>query len=176
MKMHLDTVHMTQKEGEPEQKHMELHMGPVGAITVEANEALYKKHGCGPKGAACCSRGVFISKIQPRSVLRDAGVQEGVFITAVDGTAVDAYGLGRTQSYLHDPVPFESLMQQKDRTEEDVKIEVCARGENRTHVVSMAWRPEHEYAIRAVSEPQYHREALDYEAFCWRGPDGDDRQ
>lgn len=145
----------------PKYYHSILKLAPVGALAVHANEALYALEGC--------KEGVFISTVANRSALYTAKprVEARSFIMAVDGVSIDGFGTGRMeQGFLGDPLPFQSLMQIKERVEDAVELTTCRNGTISKHTVSMVSSPEYEPGIRWVAEPQFEPSALDYEVFA----------
>jgi len=143
-----------------QQVHHKLRFAPLNAIGTEANGALYNLSGG-------CREGVFINKVEERSSLHTAvpPVLSKSFITAVDEVPLDSFGMGRTAGFLGDPLPFENIMALKERVEDSITLSVCRAGNISKHVVSALWRPEYEVGIRAVTEPHFEPEALDFEIF-----------
>jgi len=142
--------------------HFQFKIAPIDAVGIEANPALYKAFGC--------KNGVFISKILSTSVFKFANpeVKERCFLTAVDGVSLDAFGMGRTGQFLHDPTPFESLMMMKVRPGDSVTLTTCgADGQEQQHTISMEWTPaKYLVGINNVVEPFWDPKAMRYELFA----------
>lgn len=141
--------------------HISLKWAPLGAVSVEANDVLYNISGG-------CSKGVYIAKIEKRSVLKTANppVEEGSFIEAVAGVPLDSFGMGRMDGFLGDPVPYDGIMQLGEHVEDPVNLTICRRGKQTHHVASMVWNASaYQTGIKAVTEPHFHPEDVDFEYF-----------
>lgn len=140
--------------------HKRLQLAPFGAITVEADEALYNNS----KG---CHRGVFISSILPLSLLRFAKppVKQHSFLVAVGKSQLDSFGMGRTPLFLGGPIPFEGLLALGKSPREPVELRSCKEGKETTHTASLSWRKEYTPGIDKVIEPLYAPLATEFEVF-----------
>jgi len=143
-----------------EHNHMQLKVAPVDAVGVEASSALYQTSGG-------CKHGVFLAHLLPTSAFRFAKppIDEKVFLIAVDGVQLDSFGMGRTDAFLNDPAPFESLMMSQASLNKPITVKVCKMGRISEHKVSMAWRKEYDKGIPYVSEPRFDQKMLDFEQF-----------
>jgi len=138
-----------------------MRLAPIGALAVHANPALYTFGGC--------KEGVFVSHVSKRSALYTAKprVEEMSFIMSVDGVSLDGFGMGRMKDrFLGDPLPFQSLMQIKESSEDPVELITCKNKTITKHTVSMAWKPDYEPGIRMITEPHFEPDAADYEIFA----------
>jgi len=144
-----------------EAQHVQLRVAPIDAIGIEANEALYNASGG-------CTKGVFLSRILPTSLLRLAvpPVPERSFLTSVNSVSLDAFGMGRTEYFLGDPLPFEGLMMLRPRLDDPVPLTVCLRGRETTHNASLLWRPEYSMEVEDVDEPHFQPDKVDFEVFA----------
>jgi len=140
--------------------HKQLDIAPINTVIVEANDALYAAHGC--------KSGAFISEIQPTSVLRVASppVPDQSFLVSVNDIPVDKYGKGRTEEFLGDPIPIQSLTLLKDTLKEKVTIKICKEGNETQHEVSLLWKPKVEVQIQEILEPVFTPEDVDFETFA----------
>jgi hypothetical protein len=143
--------------------HFRFRIAPIDAVGIEANKVLYESYGC--------TSGLFISKILQTSVFQRAQppIKERTFLTSVEGTPIDEFGMGRIGSFLHDPVPFESLMMMKVKPGDSVTVKTCGSDDGEkdvTHTLSMEWDDEkYNVGIRNIIEPFWERKALEYETF-----------
>jgi len=142
--------------------HDQMRVAPIDVIGLEANDALYNT-------SNGCKFGVYLSRIYEDSVLRFAKppVQERSFLMKVNDVTLDSFGMGRSDSFLGDPLPFESLMGLEEKIDDSVTLEVCRQGQKTTHLIeTMGWRPEYDRGIKQVLEPHFHPETLDFESFA----------
>jgi len=152
------SVHAKPEKSYP---HFQLRIAPIDAIGIEASEALYENSGG-------CDKGVFLSRILPTSALHYAKppVPERSFLTAVDNVTLDSFGMGRTENFLGDPTPFESLMTLREKIDDTVSLTVCQNGEVSKHVVSIRWRPQYSVSVEDVEEPHFESKYLDFDVFA----------
>jgi hypothetical protein len=144
--------------------HYQFQIAPIDAVGIEADTALYKTYGC--------DNGIFISKMLETSVFKvnaKPPLEEKCFLTAVDGVPLDEFGMGRTNTFLHDPIPFESLLMMKVRPGDTVKVKTCSMDgdkKEREHTISMEWKPDkYVGGIRNIVEPFWDPESQSYEIF-----------
>lgn len=156
--------------------HKQYKIAPVDAVGIEANEALYAWSGC--------KNGVFLSKILETSVFKKATTKNNAkaevpamsFLTQVmgpDGKSwikLDSFGMGRSDEFLGDPTPFESMMMMKAKPGETVSVKVCAphkNGAEEEYQVSMRWDDKlYSQKIDMVMEPHFAPEMMRYEVFA----------
>jgi len=140
--------------------HRQLQLAPFGAITVEADEALYNT-------SDGCDKGVFISSILPLSLLRFAEppVKEHSFLVAVGDSKIDSFGMGSTPLFLGGPIPFEGLLALGKSPGDPVKLRTCKDGKEKTHNASLSWREEYTPGIDEVNEPLYSTKSTEFEVF-----------
>lgn len=155
-----DLLHM-QAKSEKAYPHFQLRIAPIDAIGIEASEALYDNSGG-------CHQGVFLSRILPTSALHSAEppVHERSFLTVVDNVTLDSFGMGRTENFLGDPTPFESLMTLRERIDDPVSLTTCQHGKETKHVVSIRWRPQYSVAVEDVEEPHFESKYMDFDVFA----------
>jgi len=162
LEQQLSSVHgLPGPPGHKTRPHEQFRMAPLDALSIEANEALYNSSGG-------CHSGVFLSRVLPTSAFRFASppVEDRSFLTVVNGVELDSFGMGRTENFLGDPTPFESLMTLRDKVADLVEVQVCRHGNVTKHNVSMAWRPEYDSGIRSVEEPHFDPESMGFEVFA----------
>jgi len=143
--------------------HTQLRVGALDVLKVEGNDALYNTYGCTGAG------GVFISQVGRSSVLQNAWppLEAESFLYEVNAVRIDRFGNGAEEgAYLDDPIPFDSIMYEMENLATNVTVKTCKDGKNRTHTVSMQWRPEYEPGVRSIFEPYFEPQALYYEAFA----------
>jgi hypothetical protein len=148
--------------------HQRFRLAPIDVISIKPNPALYEEYGC--------TTGVFISRIKPTSVFYDSTVNENCFITAVNGVPIDSFGVGRTEQFLGDPIPFASLLMMSLKSPgQNAIVTTCGmkpEEKNVSHSISMEWIPEkYEMGIRGVPEPSLPEGTstvvpLEYELFA----------
>lgn len=141
--------------------HQAFRLAPINALTIEANEALYNASGG-------CTSGAFLSHILPLSALHFAvpPVRDRSFLVAVNNVALDRFGMGRTEIFLGNPTPFESLMTIWANTSDPVELKVCLEGVVQVHKVSMQWQDKYRSGVRTVQEPHYEPESTRFEEFA----------
>jgi hypothetical protein len=147
----------------------------VDAVGIEANEALYEWSGC--------KNGVFLSKILDTSVFKQATTKNGAkaevppmsFLTQVMGpdgefVKLDSFGMGRSDEFLGDPMPFESMMMMKAKPGESVQVKVCpphTNGTEEEYQVDMQWDDKlYKQKVDLIMEPHFAPEMLRYEVFA----------
>mmetsp|Transcript_42813 Transcript_42813/g.80295 ORF Transcript_42813/g.80295 Transcript_42813/m.80295 type:complete len:912 (+) Transcript_42813:158-2893(+) len=144
--------------------HKQFRVAPVDSEGVEANEALYKSEGC--TGGV----GVYLSKILDTSIFKHAEpepIPERCFLTKVGDIPLDNFGMGRTDSFLGDPTPFESLLMEKAKEANMIPITVCKGNASKEYKVNMTWNDEwYEMGVKDVREPHFERQAMEYEIFA----------
>jgi S1-C subfamily serine protease len=143
------------------QQHQRLQLAPIGAITVEADEALYNSSGG-------CHEGVFISNILPLSLLRlaEPPVTKHSFLTWVGKSKLDSFGMGRTPLFLGGPIPFEGLFALGKSPRDSVELATCKNGTVTKHTASLTWRKEYAPGVNDVVEPLYSPGSTDFEVFA----------
>lgn len=151
----------------------ELRIAPLGALVLPSRSQ--------PRGPC---EGPLIAKVQAKSVFRqgllrhpddnssmlqlaDEAVSsdlEGWFLAKVNGVALDRSGAGVLEEAAGERVSTAHLLPMVDDLTEPIEVEVCKADQRRSFRVTMAWRPEYEYAIAPLRQTIFH--PLDRETFA----------
>mmetsp|Transcript_6803 Transcript_6803/g.18744 ORF Transcript_6803/g.18744 Transcript_6803/m.18744 type:complete len:1039 (-) Transcript_6803:437-3553(-) len=141
--------------------HIIVKFAPIGGtVTIEPNEVLYSMY---PK----CDSGIFLSKINKHSVLAKAGVPERSFLMAVNKVEIDAYGMGRTQHFFGEPIPFQSIASIEEHIEDPITFTVCNSEGIGQFTSTMEWDEcAYGLGIREVKEPTWEKDMVRFEIFA----------
>jgi len=134
---------------------------PKDELTAtEANEALYEL-------SEGCKTGIYNAKIGQRSFFLKANppVQEGSFLTSVNGYELDRFGMGLNPHYAADRVHYKDLFFMVPSLSSGVKFQTCVKGKAIDHTVSMDWTPDYGRGLQWIHEPNMAGIAKDYEMF-----------
>jgi len=144
-----------------EWKRIQVRVPKFELTTAESNEALYSL-------SDGCDRGIYVSKIGDRSILKHAkpAAPEASFLVSVNGFELDRFGTGLNTEYFADRVPYKDLFFMAPELTSDVTFEICSKGETTKHAVSLDWNPDYERGIQYIDEPNFMGISKQYELFA----------
>lgn len=114
-----------------------------------------------------CSKGTYIAQIRPRSLLMNAlpPVSSGCMLAQVEGSELDAFGMGLKQDFIADRVDFENLFFMTTNLDQPASFDMCCGSNVTSHRVSRSWAANNGQGLRWVHEPFLEGWSTRFETF-----------
>lgn len=149
------------KFGTGTKEHMWLRIAPMGVVSTKTTDAALT--------ASKCKAGISLDKFKIYSLFKWASpaIPARAFLTAVDDTKLDNFGMGQRTQYMGQYVSYKDLLTMRTDLDSKVTVTACDKGTETNHTVYLSWNTtRYKPGIPWVSEPRFDASAMDFEIFA----------